>query len=141
MNLKKEIFLPARSLIPATTTFADAPISVKLPPKSPPDGQGPPQGAYLCVGEAFRLRQLLYHRDHGRGERDVVHDPTGDGASPHHEHRRNGRRVAGTDEELGYSADKTRDLEAPDEHEEADEEEQRRPLHLTQDLFDVAPCI
>src|SRR4028118_1537772 len=36
MNLTKEIFLPARSLIPVTTTLADAPIKVKLPPKSAP---------------------------------------------------------------------------------------------------------
>ena len=36
MNRRKEIFLPARSLIPATTTLAEAPIRVKLPPKSAP---------------------------------------------------------------------------------------------------------
>ena len=126
---------PRASLMLLTTTFADAPTIVALPPKFAPDDQRPDQRLHI-----EGLPELLDQRHHRDRVRDVVDDRRKDGAHPEHEHRGDvGAPSADREDLLRQIADDPRLHDGAHEDEEPDEEEQRRPLDGLQDLVHVLP--
>ena len=96
------------------------------------EGERPPVGVVAALPA-----ELLHDRDHRGGEGDVVDDPRAERRDPcDPEQLRGAVAAGGVGDAVGDLADRAGLLQRADHHEQADEEEQRRPLDPGQRLLD-----
>ena len=122
--------MPARSASPATTRFAEAPISVPFPPRQAPSDSDHHSGSSAASPPRLGSHRLD-QRNHRRDERDVVDERRQDRRRPEDRERGHVEIAAGgLEQRLRHHVDEAGLLDAVNEDEQSQEEHQRDPFGL-----------